>query len=111
AQDKSLADAARPDSLFVLTGQQPGLLGGPAMALCKALTAVARARAASARLNRPVIPVFWAAGDDSDLAESNAAEFLEPGAAGGPARLDFPEPDAAVPMSLRVVAEGARARL
>lgn len=112
AQAKSLADAARPDALFVTTGQQPGLLGGPAMAYCKAMTAVAWARASAARLGRPVIPVFWAAGDDSDLAESNAAEFLEPGAPAPSTSLDFAaaKADAAVPMSLRVLeAEPLRA--
>jgi hypothetical protein len=107
AQVKSLADAARPDALFVMTGQQPGLLGGPALGLHKALTAVARARECAARLNRPVIPVFWAAGDDSDLAESNAAEFLEPGAAASSATLEFPDPEAAIPMSLRILSEDA----
>lgn len=107
AQEDSLAAAARPDSLFVLTGQQPGLLGGPALALHKALTTVAWARAAAERLGRPVIPVFWIAGDDSDLAESNAAEFLEPGAAVTTASLDFPDAADALPMSLRVLDEAA----
>src|SRR5690606_31201351 len=88
--------------LFVLTGQQPGLLGGPALGFSKAMSAVAWAREWSARLGRPVIPVFWAAGDDSDLAESNAAEFLEADAKTSVATLDFEEPAAAVPMSLRV---------
>lgn len=107
AQADSLAAAARHDALFVLTGQQPGLLGGPALALHKALTTVAWARAAAARLGRPVIPVFWIAGDDSDLAESNTAEFLEPDAAVTATSLDFPETAAAIPMSLRLLDEAA----
>lgn len=111
AQEKSLADAARPGTLFVTTGQQPGLLGGPALAWCKAMTAVAWARACSARLGRPVVPVFWVAGDDSDLAESNAVEFLEPGAPAPAASLAFDRPEAAIPMSLRVPDEAALAAL
>jgi uncharacterized protein YllA (UPF0747 family) len=119
AQAKNLAAAAQPGAVFVLTGQQPGLLGGPALALHKALTAVAHARAAAARFEkdgqgRPVIPIFWAAGDDSDLAESNAAEFLEPGAASHGASglsLGFDDPEDAIPMSLRVPSEEERARL
>jgi len=107
AQAAQLADAARPGTLFVMTGQQPGLLGGPALALHKALTAVAWARDAAARLGRPVVPVFWIAGDDSDLAESNAAEFLEPYAAPSTLSLAFPDPDDAHPMSLRVLDEDA----
>jgi bacillithiol biosynthesis cysteine-adding enzyme BshC len=107
AQAANLAAASRPDALFVLTGQQPGLLGGPALGLHKALTAVARAREAAALLQVPVIPVFWAAGDDSDLAESNAVEFLEPGMASsgssGSASLEFADPEDAIPMSLRTL--------
>ncbi len=102
-QARNLAAAARPDSLFVTTGQQPGLLGGPAMAWCKAMTAVAWARACAARLGRPVIPVFWVAGDDSDLAESNAVEFLDPDAPAPSASLAFDATGAAVPMSLRML--------
>lgn len=111
AQKKNLEDAAKPGALFVLTGQQPGLLGGPALALHKALTAVAHARDAANALGRPVIPVFWAAGDDSDLAESNATEFLEPGAATSGLSLDFEDPDDAIPMSLRVLSEEGARRL
>lgn len=107
AQEVNLAAAAQLGTLFVLTGQQPGLLGGPALAVHKALTAVAWAQNLSARLSRPVIPVFWIAGDDSDLAESNAAEFLEPGAAPSSVSLVFPDADDAIPMSLRVLDEEA----
>jgi bacillithiol biosynthesis cysteine-adding enzyme BshC len=111
AQKKNLEDAGKPEALFVLTGQQPGLLGGPSLALHKALTAVAHARDAAKALGRPVIPVFWAAGDDSDLAESNAAEFLEPGARTSGLSLEFENPDEAVPMSLRVLSEEAAQRV
>src|SRR5690606_23064230 len=107
AQVDNLRAAARPDSLFVLTGQQPGLLRGPALALHKALTTVAWARDAAVRLGRPVIPVFWIAGDDSDLPESNAAEFLEPGAVSTTVSLDFADAADAIPMSLRILDEAA----
>jgi bacillithiol biosynthesis cysteine-adding enzyme BshC len=107
AQSAALVAAARPDSLFVLTGQQPGLLGGPALALHKAMTAVAWARASAERLQRPVIPIFWIAGDDSDLAESNAAEFLEPGAATTSVTLPFAQEGEAIPMSVRVLDQEA----
>ncbi|HEX2612969.1 MAG TPA: bacillithiol biosynthesis BshC, partial [Fibrobacteria bacterium] len=73
------------------------------LAWAKAMTTVAWARACAARLGRPVIPVFWAAGDDSDLAESNAAEFLEPDAPAPGAAMEFADPEAAVPMSLRLL--------
>jgi bacillithiol biosynthesis cysteine-adding enzyme BshC len=112
AQVANLDAAGQANTLFVTTGQQPGLLGGPALALHKALTAVAWARDASARLGRPVVPIFWIAGDDSDLAESNAVEFLEPGATITSLTLDFTDSEDAIPMSLRVIDHaGARAVL
>ncbi len=103
SQEEHLTAATRPDAVFLMTGQQPGLLGGPALVFHKAATAAMRARALSAHLGSPVIPVFWAAGDDSDLAESNAAEFLEPGVSPGTVSLEFPDPGDAIPMSLRTL--------
>ena len=105
AQQRNMEAVSQPGSLFLLTGQQPGLLGGPALWFCKAMTCVAWARFWTERLGRPVIPVFWVAGDDSDLAECNAVEWLEPNAATSRYSLDFPESLAAVPMSLRLLPE------
>jgi bacillithiol biosynthesis cysteine-adding enzyme BshC len=65
-----------PGSLCVTTGQQPGLFTGPLMTIYKAMSAVAVARRCEERLQRPVIPVFWVAGDDHDLAEANHAYLL-----------------------------------
>ena len=58
-------------ALAVTTGQQPGLFTGPLYTVHKALTAVALAEALAARWARPVVPVFWVAGDDHDFAEVN----------------------------------------
>lgn len=68
----------RPDVLVVTTGQQPGLLTGPLYTIHKALSAVALARACEARWQRPVVPVFWAAGGDHDFAEGNHATWNTP---------------------------------
>jgi bacillithiol biosynthesis cysteine-adding enzyme BshC len=62
--------------LCVTTGQQPGLLTGPLYGVYKALSAVALARAASARVAKDVVPVFWVAGDDHDFAEGNHTYVL-----------------------------------
>ncbi len=59
------------DALCVTTGQQPGLLLGPLFTIYKALSAIALAEVLGERLDRPVVPVFWVAGDDHDFAEAN----------------------------------------
>ncbi len=71
AASENLGRLFADGGLCVTTGQQPGLLTGPLFTLYKALTAVAVARAFEQRLGRPVVPVFWVAGDDHDFAEAN----------------------------------------
>jgi Uncharacterized protein conserved in bacteria len=66
----------RPGALAVTTGQQPGLFTGPLYTVHKALSAVALARVLEARWSRPVVPVFWLAGDDHDFAEASTASWL-----------------------------------
>jgi bacillithiol biosynthesis cysteine-adding enzyme BshC len=60
-----------PGALAVTTGQQPGLFGGPMYVIHKALSARALARCLERRWSRPVVPVFWMAGDDHDWAEAS----------------------------------------
>ncbi len=67
-----------PDVLMVTTGQQPGLFTGPLYTIYKALSAAMLARRLEARWSRPVVPVFWVAGDDHDFAEANHATWLRP---------------------------------
>jgi bacillithiol biosynthesis cysteine-adding enzyme BshC len=64
---------AAPGALAVTTGQQPGLFGGPMYTVHKALAARALAAEIERRLGRPVVPVFWLAGDDHDWAEASRA--------------------------------------
>lgn len=64
-----LSDAA---TVVVATGQQVGLLGGPAFTLYKALTAV-RCAERLTRRGVSAVPVFWLATEDHDLAEVNHA--------------------------------------
>ncbi|MCM3610732.1 bacillithiol biosynthesis cysteine-adding enzyme BshC [Planococcus sp. MERTA32b] len=53
----------------VVTGQQAGLLSGPLYTIHKAISAIVLAKQASEQLNEKVVPVFWIAGEDHDLAE------------------------------------------
>ena len=59
------------DTLCLFTGQQAGLFGGPLLVVIKALAIVKAARLYTQQLKRPVIPVFWIAGDDHDFEEAN----------------------------------------
>lgn len=65
---KRLAD---PSALAVVGGQQAGLFTGPLMVIYKAVTLIAAAKEAQKLLNRPVVPVFWIAGEDHDFDEVN----------------------------------------
>ncbi|HET6451115.1 MAG TPA: bacillithiol biosynthesis cysteine-adding enzyme BshC [Spirochaetia bacterium] len=60
-------------SLVVVGGQQAGLFGGPLYTVHKALSILETARRAEAELRRPVVPIFWIASEDSDLAEVDHA--------------------------------------
>ncbi|MFS0727597.1 bacillithiol biosynthesis cysteine-adding enzyme BshC [Paenibacillus sp. 1P07SE] len=57
-------------ALAVVGGQQAGLWGGPLMIIHKAVTIISAAREARGRLGRPVVPVFWIAGEDHDWEEA-----------------------------------------
>lgn len=65
-----------PRAVCVFAGQQAGLLGGPMYTLIKALATVRAAAAYTQELQRPVVPVFWIAGDDHDFEEANHAWVL-----------------------------------
>jgi len=76
AFEQSLRRLEEPGVLVVTTGQQPGLLTGPLFTVYKALSAAALARVLETRWKRPVVPVFWIAGDDHDFAEANHVSWL-----------------------------------
>jgi len=75
-QEALRARLAQPNALVVTTGQQPALFTGPLYAIHKALSAAALARVLTDRWKRPVVPLFWVAGDDHDFAEANHAAWL-----------------------------------
>ena len=61
----------------IITGQQPGAMGGPLYTLYKIATTVALARLRT-QGGLPSVPVFWSGDDDDDLVEAMLPRTLEP---------------------------------
>lgn len=59
------------ESVVVIGGQQAGLLTGPMYAINKLISIIQFARQQESKLQKPVIPVFWIAGEDHDFDEIN----------------------------------------
>jgi bacillithiol biosynthesis cysteine-adding enzyme BshC len=78
-------DRLRDGAFAVVTGQQVGLLGGPAFSVYKALAAIRLANDLTAA-GTNAVPVFWLATEDHDLAEVDHCFF---GARGGLERFDL----------------------
>ncbi|HWR82549.1 MAG TPA: bacillithiol biosynthesis cysteine-adding enzyme BshC [Candidatus Deferrimicrobium sp.] len=84
------------DTVCIFAGQQAGLFGGPMLVIIKALAIVKAAHDWSARLKRPVVPIFWIAGDDHDFGEINHTWVLNRD--GGLAKVSYESsPVAALP--------------
>lgn len=80
ASEKTFANIERlrqPQTVTVFSGQQAGLFGGSLLILIKALALVKAAEQYEKELNRPVVPVFWIAGDDHDYEEVNHTFVLD----------------------------------
>ena len=73
----SLSALSAGEADVVVTGQQPGFLGGPLLTLHKAAACVAAARARTAA-GRPTIPLFWCGDDDDDRREAFAPRLHDP---------------------------------
>ncbi len=104
---KKLAD---PATAVVVTGQQPGLLGGPLYAVSKAVAAASWAERLEAA-GTPAVAVFWIATEDHDYREV-ARAAIPAGAAGDGAggdlvRLDLGEDPAPLrPVGIRSLGPG-----
>ncbi len=68
ATQANIKRLSEPGTFAVVTGQQVGLLSGPAFTLYKPLTAVRLAQSLFER-GLPSVPVFWLATEDHDLEE------------------------------------------
>lgn len=65
----SLNRLEQEGTAVIVGGQQSGLFTGPLLVIYKAVTVIQAARKAEAELGRPVVPVFWIAGEDHDWDE------------------------------------------
>jgi len=68
---------ARPDTRVVITGQQPGLFGGPLYTLSKAVAAQLWAEKLERR-GESAVALFWMATEDHDFKESSEVTFFTP---------------------------------
>ena len=75
---KAASTLAEERTLAVVGGQQAGLFTGPLLVIYKAITIIRTARQLAAQLDRPVVPVFWIAGEDHDWEEVDHIYQLTP---------------------------------
>jgi bacillithiol biosynthesis cysteine-adding enzyme BshC len=61
----------QPDAYVTVAGQQAGVLTGPLYTIHKAITIIRLAEEQEAKRGKPVVPVFWIAGEDHDYEEVN----------------------------------------
>lgn len=76
------------DGVVIVGGQQAGVLTGPLYSVHKAITVILIAKQQRKELNKPVIPVFWVAGEDHDIEEINHVYTEQDGR---PVKQQYPE--------------------
>lgn len=64
------------NAVTVIGGQQAGLLTGPLYTINKMISIIKHAKQQEEKLNVPVVPVFWIAGEDHDYDEINHIHLL-----------------------------------
>ena len=87
----------QPGALAVTSGQQPGLFTGPLYTVYKALSTAAVASMLERQWRRPVVPIFWLAGDDHDFAEASEAAWI--GTDGNLSTVSLPPRPAEAPLT------------
>ncbi len=98
--DHACRRLADPATRVVVTGQQPGLFGGPLLTFAK-MMAAARWAAALEAAGEPAVAVFWVATEDHDFAEVAKATVL---AADGPRTFDLgPDTQPLLPVGMRAL--------
>ena len=67
---------SEPQTLAVVTGQQPGFAGGPLYNICKAVSAIKLAQYLSQTTGKNVVPIFWIASEDANPREVSRAAWI-----------------------------------
>jgi uncharacterized protein YllA (UPF0747 family) len=103
AAEAIAARLADPATRVVVTGQQPGLFGGPLYTLSKAVAAVLWAERLEAA-GTPAVAVFWVSTEDHDFREIAQATFV---GREGPLALDLgDDPEPLTPIGMRSFGPG-----
>jgi bacillithiol biosynthesis cysteine-adding enzyme BshC len=98
--DEMARRLADPATRVIVTGQQPGLLGGPLYSFSKAVAAARWAAELEAQ-GEPAVAVYWVATEDHDWAEVSSATVLTPE---GPRTFDLgPDLEPLTPVGMRTL--------
>lgn len=98
--DEMARRLADPATRVIVTGQQPGLLGGPLYSFSKAVAAARWAAELEAR-GEPAVAVYWMATEDHDWAEVASATVLTPE---GARTFELgPDPEPLTPVGMRTL--------
>lgn len=76
-QQQQNIDDLKKGAQVVIGGQQAGLFVSPLYTIHKIISIIILAREQSTALGRPIVPVFWIAGEDHDFSEVNHAFLYE----------------------------------
>ncbi len=100
-----------PRAVAIVTGQQPGLFGGPLFTVLKALTALRLADFVRDTYDVPTVPVFWVDAEDHDWKEINACGVLDAEAAPRTVSIDGEAPPSGQPVARVQLAASIEAAL
>lgn len=96
---EAVAKIVRDRASAVVTGQQVGLFSGPLYTIYKALTAIKLADKLGRTGLGSVVPVFWMASDDHDLAEIDHITLMDKESRLQEIRCGGPGPESRIPVS------------
>ena len=103
AAEAMAAKLADPSTRVIVTGQQPGLFGGPLYTLSKAVAAQLWAERLEAA-GTPAVAVFWVSTEDHDFREVARASFF---GRSGPQLFELGEdPEPLAPVGMRSLGPG-----